>query len=256
MRKLAILSALCVILFLAGCVELTEDVWINPDATGRFKMDIGIFTDDVWVSSGETREDALKEIRKDQIKKMKAKKKKLEKMAFVEEVRISKHYGDKRDHFIYDAQINDIYNLGKVYGEICRGQIDEDTVWRIDVERLKNGNILFRQIFSSKEIEKGKAKKKKEAAETEGRPRYYIVRLHAPKIIVSNGRLAEDRKTVIWKMRMDDLEEMSARTELTAEIQGPLPLRVLIAVILIAGLLIAWVMYSIVKRRMRKHAQG
>ena len=42
MKKFSLILTLLASLFLAGCYDLTEELWINPDGSGRMKFTIGL----------------------------------------------------------------------------------------------------------------------------------------------------------------------------------------------------------------------
>ena len=225
-------------LFLAGCVEVAEEVWINPDNSGRIRIDIGIVRDELAGGENRSTEDIIAEFRSDMIKNMEMRKSRLEKLSSVGYVKLDKNYDEKLDHFIYDVGVKNVYKLGGIYNVIAENQIDGDLNWRIEVKRLENGNMLFRQVFENngtKESVKA-GKKDTEKSGDADKDLYYRITLYAPDIVTTNGSLNDKKDKVTWKVPFDLLSPGEPVHEFTAEIKKRVvfPTPIAAAVIILA----------------------
>lgn len=272
MKKLQILAGLALLLFLAGCVEIREEVWVNGDQSGRIKIDIGIVSEEVPTWGSKNLEEAIKEYRKNMVEGMEEKKQNIEKIPNVKSVKIQQIYDDKKgelDHYIYDVHTKDIANLDDIFQEIRRDDIDEEANWSIKTEKLENGNILFRQVFVYEEAEEDKQIRDKaleeeiaEELDLSDKKRYFSIILHTPKIISTNGEPDEWGRTAKWKVAFDDLsDDASYEKEFRAEIQLPkfkYSLVLLLVVLAISALVIAGIYVSIgkgIKRRKKNEKE-
>jgi len=200
----AVSSILCAFV-LSGCVEIDEDIRINEDGTGQIKVEISVYRDEV-IGYPTSVEDTIEDTRKQMREEMEEKQKNLKKAAYVSDVDIQRYYGENIDHFVYDVTVNDFSALNAVFKEIIRDHMG-DMEWKINITRARNRNMLFQQTFASQEEdEKRKDLTASALSSKDPNEKYYTVKLHASRIISSNGKISKDGKSVEWKIAMKSFE--------------------------------------------------
>lgn len=213
-------------LFLAGCIEILEEVWINADGSGRIRIDIGMSEAIFSMGKKEKGKDPLGDVNKD-FEKTKSD---IEKHPNIKHTDFRQHTDAGVRHFVFDIEVTDPAILNDLQKAIYLGE--RDTLKKADPEKIKpmegaelhvekksDGTILFIRRFGPPGTETA------DSLDREGgelfRSAGYTVRLHAENILSSNGTIDESGKTVEWKIPIDHLMAGKAfRKELRAEI-GP-----------------------------------
>ncbi len=100
-------------------------------------------------------------------------------------------------------------------------QDESDPTGQITLEKLDNGNVRFHQVI---DMSNATADASEEGASLEMgmlsavlSDQYWVVRLHTPNIVETNGEWDKETKTVEWKIPMAQLLSSNSPTELTAE---------------------------------------
>ncbi|MFC1576045.1 hypothetical protein ACFL3J_00075 [Candidatus Omnitrophota bacterium] len=254
LKAASILVILGAILFLTGCIEVTEEVWVNPDGSGRFRFDIAVLSEEIPEEEGLNHLESLGRFRQKMFVDLETKKQKLEKLEFVESVEISKTYNDTKDHYVYNIHVSDIYKINDVFREIYDGLISDELVWKIDIKRRWNGDILFTQTFTNNEsLEAMKASPEDvvplEPGSGTSDKRCYTIIIRSPRIVTSNGKISAKGTEAEWKIPFDELDEADLyRAEFTAVVKGQSP-TLLFAILLIFGIIFITVLYLTFKKR-------
>ncbi len=227
---------------LAGCFEVTEEVWINPDGTGRLKIDMGI--SEALLSESENggksgQRNPIEDISKDFNKA----KQKIEKNPNIKKFDFQQYSDAGMKHFVFDVEVKEVSTLNGLQKAIYSGKKEpaeavetgrmplEQSELRI--EKTAAGNTLFVRTLGPPEegkkdssedgaipdsLEKGFEKLGMSMARTMFGNSFYTVRLHGSKIISSNGKIDDEKKTAEWKVSIADLMGHSGQREFRAEI--------------------------------------
>lgn len=223
--KLARLFTALAALVLGGCIEITQEVWINGDGSGRMTMDLGL-SEQLLSMAGSGGEDPLAKFR-EQAKKTKAE---LQKDPNVSSVAITERKEGGDQHFVYDVQVKDVTRLRDVESRLSSsGPLGEDGKVRdkgeFKIEKQPNGRLLFLMRLQTPKQD-GKGGKQADAlargmAAAMFGNRAVTIRLHAPKIADTNGTLDDQKTTVEWRIPLVDLISEKAGRELRAEVEMP-----------------------------------
>jgi hypothetical protein len=224
-----VLAASC----LTGCYEIHEEVWLHPDRSGRFKFGVIFYGNELYFDEeeGKTRSELIDTFMDDFWNEMETKKEKIGKLPFVESVAIDQDFYEGTMHyFVYDIHVTDVTKLDDIYQEICRGRVEDETVWKIDIRQGPFGRFVFTQVFTDEDALTGKDDETEGGAEDDDSPedretpddtwqdRSYKITLHAPQIISSNGFVDDQRKIAVWEMDIlnpEDFDEFRAVVQLS-----------------------------------------
>ena len=250
MRQLLLAVALITVLALCcGCFEYSQEIWVNPDYSGRIVADFAI-SEQLLSMSALGGGDPVGEVRSGYEKN----KAELESDPNVKSVTLTEDNAESMHHFVFDVSLKDVTKLGRVSEalEPNAGALGDDAPRgrpAFALTRDKGGDVSFHMSLA------GMARRPRE----DGDPfsgmgeamglsmlsgRYFTVTLHAPKFSSTNGELSEDKRTATWKISLAELMSgKGAPNDLQAQIDMPNPLRLLIiggaaALVLIAVVLI------------------
>ena len=205
MKKSSLIVTLLTSLLLAGCYDLTEELWINADGSGRMKFTIGLAENLVAMieGSGESADfcdSAIKD------------KSKLENNVLITSIAITKSSEAGMHYCTIDIDVIDFRNFAEVRNNVIEGDYD-NYEFPFAIEELDQGRVRISQDFTTlgrdgpnqSEIEKAG----QEIAMVMMTPmlagKYINVTVHAPKIESSNGEISADNKTTTWKKPLIDL---------------------------------------------------
>lgn len=220
-------------LILSGCFEMSEEIWISTDGSGRIKEDFIISDALLGLAQGRSQDDLIGRVRE----RYEEAKKDLEKNSFVKRVEFREYSEGGMHHFSLDVTVRQFQNLNEIQKKIPPYIEDSGEESDFRIEKLPSGNISFRQKFGESPAESTEA----EADTSERNPwlkfgefmakasistafgnRYFTVRLHAPKIVSTNGNLDDRMQTAEWKLALVDLlSENPYEQELKAEMHPP-----------------------------------
>ena len=198
------ISLLLLALAGTGCFSMTQEIWINPDGTGRILFDVG-FSDELLSMAKGSGEDPAASLRTD----MEKTKKEMAADPTVSSVETSERSEGGMRHFVMDVHLRQMSGmksmkgLGGPHGETARTN-------DIRVEELPNGNLLFAgryEVPQNTQLDEltREGDDPSRDAMTRGMmgaffaDKYFTVRLHAPRIVSANGTLDAERRTVEWK---------------------------------------------------------
>ncbi|MFV2032885.1 MAG: hypothetical protein ACC663_10350 [Gammaproteobacteria bacterium] len=205
MKKLSLTLVLFTSLLLSGCYDLTEELWINPDGSGRMKFTVGLAENLVAMieSSGESAnfcENAIKD------------KGKLEDNDLISSVVIKKSNEAGMFYCSIDIGVTDFRQFREVRNIAIEGDYDKYE-FPFVIQELDGGRIRISQDFSNF----GRDDPEQSDWEIFGQEmtmalmspmlagKYITVIVHAPKIESSNGEISADGKTTTWKKPLIDL---------------------------------------------------
>lgn len=240
-----------------GCFEYSQEIWVNPDYSGRIVADFGI-AEQLISMSALGGGDPVGEVRAGYEKN----KAELESDPNVKSVSLTEKSDADMHHFVFDVSLKDVTRLGRV-GEAMEpnpGALGEDAPRKrpaFELTRVKNGDVSFHMSLS------GMARRPRDdgdafsgMGEAMGLSmlsgRYFTVTLHAPKFTSTNGQLSEDKRTATWKISLAELmSSKGAANDLQAEIDMPNPLLLLIfaAAALLALIAIVLIISGLMRRR-------
>jgi hypothetical protein len=248
---MAVLTVCC------GCFEYSQEIWVNPDYSGRIVADFGI-SEQLLSMSALGGGDPAGQVRAGYEKN----KAELQADPNVKSVSLAEKSDDSLHHFIFDVSLKDVTKLGRV-GEAMEpdpGALGGDAPQgrpAFELTRVKGGDISFHMSLS------GMAQRPREGGDAFSgmgeamglsmlSGRYFTVTLHAPKFTSTNGELSEDKRTATWKISLAELMSgKGAMDDLQAEIDMPNPLRLLIiaAAALLALIAIVLIVSSLLRKR-------
>lgn len=205
MKKYALLFVLSASLLLTGCYDLTEELWINADGSGRMKFTIGLAENLVTlIESGGQSADFCENAIRD--------KSKLEKNKLVYSVYISKYNEAGMLFCSIDIGVTDFRQFREVRDVAIEGDYARYQ-FPFLIDDLGEGRIRISQDFSNlgrdDPAQTDLDKMGQEMAMALMSPmlagKYITVTVHAPKIESSNGDISADSKTTTWKKPLVDL---------------------------------------------------
>lgn len=230
-------------LLFSGCFEFTQEFWINADGSGRVLMDIAVkdITDPKAQQNANTAQGKPSEFERN----MAEAKERLSKDPNIKSVQMNQFVQDGMRHTVFDIECKDITlfsktmnenakqvaNTSNTNGKVATNGAQEATSQTMVpvIQKLPNGNYSFTSNLEKND----KSKKSKPASNQmeqmtqkwvekifEGR--YYTVRLHAPKVISSNGQVNSTSNMVEWKIPIAQLaSDNPPYKELTAQVSVP-----------------------------------
>lgn len=192
-------------LLVSGCYDLTEQLWINSDGSGRMKFTIGLAENLAAMieGSGESADFCEKSIKD---------KNKLENNVLITSVAITKHNEAGMNYCSIDIDVKDFRNFVEVRNNIIEGDYD-NYEFPFSIIELGDGRIGISQEFSNlgrdgpnqSEIEKAGQEMAMAMMAPMLAGKYITVTVHAPGIESSNGEISSDNKSTTWKKPLIDI---------------------------------------------------
>jgi hypothetical protein len=205
MNKIGLIVTLFTGLFLTGCYDLTEQLWINSDGSGRMKFTIGLAENLAAMieGSGESADFCEKAIKD---------KNKLENNVLITSVVITKHNEAGMNYCSIDIDVKDFRNFAEVRNNIIEGDYD-NYEFPFSIIELGEDRIGISQEFSNlgrdgpnqSEIEKAGQEMAMAMMAPMLAGKYITVTVHAPGIESSNGEISANNKTTVWKKPLIDI---------------------------------------------------
>lgn len=219
-----------------ACLELTQEIWVNADGSGRMSFDVMV--PEALLAMAEESEDGNpfgeNQAAWESLKADPSQVPNLRSLDYQEYVEGEFH------HFLIELEVDDATRLPETMVELEKrtgdeADADEETPQEPEamtppsdmrLEPLGGGKMLFVQTLVSEDIgdvERGESEEADAAQEaflaSMFAGKYYTVRLHAPKVNSTNGALDETTRTVEWKIPMADVMSQKVPQELRAEIE-------------------------------------
>jgi len=221
---LALLLASCTLL--SGCFEFKQEFWIDPDGSGRVLMDIGI------QQMGDANQGGRKQGGSEFEKKMQEARERLSQDPNIKSVKMSQETRDRMLHTVFDIECKDLTKFNESMRENVKksapaGQAGQaqDSMSPV-IEKLPNGDYAFRMSLEREQKKPASNQQMNRLAEQMVERmfagRFWIVALHAPKIVETNGQVSATSNLVEWKFPMTQIaSEKLPYKELTARVQMP-----------------------------------
>jgi len=205
MKNFNLILVLFASLLLSACYDISEELWINSDGSGRMKFTIGLAENlaALMQNSGESADFCDKAIRDET---------KLEKNVLISAITISKTNEAGMNYCTIDLDVKDFRNFAEVRNNVIEGSYD-NYEFPFAIEELGEGRVGISQDFSNLGRD-GPGQSKLEKAGQEMAMammmqllsgKYITVMVHAPEIETSNGEVSADNKTTIWRKPLIDL---------------------------------------------------
>ena len=239
------IGGLLALLFLAGCLDLTEEIRLNGDGSGRLMIDLGV-SEKVNALATLAGNKSPMPFNEEDLRKA------LEDSENIESFTISTRQSNGMAHTVLDAVVRDFTRpLPSLRRSGTAGQGTEEAVAPFTVRRLDNRNLRFvHKLSPLLAPEAGQATNLLAGLALSNR--YLSVRLYG-NIVSSNGTIAEDQRSVSWKIPLSQLlAGTTVINQLEAEVSPPAfagLTTLLIAILIVATLAIGSVV--LIRRRMR-----
>ena len=190
------------VILLTSCVEMSEEIWINSDTSGRLKIDICI--SEKIISFAET----LKTINNDDsfsssIPDLGRIEEELLNESNVKNVVVQEYSDSGTRHYLIDLYAEDLHDLPELSGKIFPNSAKRNiTKSLFSIKDIGKGVLLFKQDFNG-EVKSGKAISKAFLTLVFGDDGISVA-LYAPHISSSNGQVSDDEKMTTWKIFISD----------------------------------------------------
>jgi hypothetical protein len=232
MRSVSIALALAFGMVCSACLELTQEIWVNEDGSGRVTYDIAVPEGVLAMATAGSEEDPLAEARARWAELAEHPETVHNLRSFAADEYVEEDF----HHFVMDLEVEDITLLPQTMDEVGdliavedeEGTEDTDPLAQpadMRFERLAEDRILFVQSLRIEEPDSTAAvdPEMEEASRaflaSMFAGKYFVVRLHAADVISSNGTLDDETGSLEWKIPMADFYGDEAPDELRAEVR-------------------------------------
>jgi hypothetical protein len=216
---------LIAVVSLSGCFDFTQEIWVNQDGSGRLQYGIKLHKG----LSAFSREFNLK---KDPCVLFFRDREDIEKKPGVVSAKISNKTEKELTHCIMDIVVDDFSRLNELQDEVLRDnkttRQKDDFNTRFNLHNKENGLASFTQTLGSKDnaTDSNEDEFDREAHKFANmmflsvlQGSFWSVKLNAPEITSANGKISEDKTSVVWNIQMSDiLIKQDMQLELQAEL--------------------------------------
>lgn len=228
-----ILALALALLTLTGCFDFLEEIWINEDGSGRVRIDLGISTALFSLGGARVREELEREF-KAEAERARA--------AVAQDPDVKKISVESRDdgdlhRIIYELEVRDVTRLPEIHRRLREGSAKlsasgSDAVdFEMRIEETGQG-YRFSQAFGAargKAADGGASVPRKSGADAVAEAfaeqmisamfadKGLTIRVHGPEFASHNGQLAQDGKSVEWKVPFSSIISGEGQT-LQAEV--------------------------------------
>lgn len=233
MNLIRVLLLLIASVACAGCLELTQEVWVNSDGSGRMRLDIALPDGLLQMAADSDGVNPLAE-NLAEFERLKAHPEEIPNLRSVDH---SEYVEGEFHHFVIELEVDDVTSLSETMAEVQkRTSVGDEQAEQADelasqhemkLERVGRDRMVFVQtlvdefratVGSDAETEEmDEASKAFLASMFAGK--HYTVRLHAPKVASSNGTVDATARTSEWKIPLTELMAREGLKELRAEIE-------------------------------------
>ncbi len=216
-----------------GCLELTQEVWVNGDGSGRMRLDIalpqGLLEMAAEAEGGNPLAENLEEY-----ERLKAHPEEIPNLRSVDH---SEYVDGEFHHFVIELEVDDVTALPETMAQLQkRTAVGEEQAEKADelasqhemrLERVGRGRMVFVQsLVDDSQMTEAPGPDMKEL-DASGKAflasmfagKHFTVRLHAPKVTSTNGVVDETARTIEWKIPLTELMAQEGLQELRAEIE-------------------------------------
>lgn len=191
-----------VLLTLPGCLRVDQEIWHNPDGSGKLNLDMGISIDFLNMISSDGQELPNPLTQWEQMKTDPAQQENIVKLE-------TRSYDDQGlRHYAVDVELKDMTKIG----DESRSAAD------FKLEKLSNGNYRFSQTIDLGAQSAAQQMSNGDVA-LAMKDKYWRVTLHVPRVISSDPRAKVDEAagTVSWELPMARIVTAQEPTELWLE---------------------------------------
>ena len=221
----------------AGCLELTQEVWVNSDGSGRMRLDIALPRELLEMASDADGANPLAETL-EEYERLKADPSQVPNLRSVDK---SEYVEGEFHHFVMELEVDDVTLLPETMSQLQkRTAVGEEQENKADelasqhemkLERIGRDRMVFVQTLiddsqaadaSGLDTEEMDAASKALLASMFA-GKHFTVRLHAPKVTSTNGQVDKAASTIEWRIPLTALMAQEGLQELRAEIEldGP-----------------------------------
>ena len=220
-RTLLLLAALS----LSGCFDFTQEIWVNKDGSGKLQFGIKLHQG----LSAFSRELNLQ---KNPCVLFFRDREDIAKKPGVLSVNLSNKTENELLHCMMDIVVDDFSRLNELQDQALRDnkttRQKDDFNTRFSLKNNENGSASFMQTLGSKDnsTDSNEDELDREARKLANmmflsmlRDSFWSVKLNAPEITSANGKISEDKQSVVWNIQMSDiLLNQDMQLELQAEL--------------------------------------
>ena len=227
-----LLTAILCALSLSGCFDAQQEIWINPDGSGRLRIDMGLSRE--LTDVGEEDSSGIEEM----ADRFRNAGRKLAGDARLPSSPVVEEYSDEDfDRVAIELTVNDWRDLPAVNRMILEERQadasvsdDSNRLFLFSLEESEDGNIHYRQPATGTIGETGGTSGDEDFFEGMGRALVgafldeggITVTLHSPTINRTNGDRQSGRTSVRWHVNLEDLLRGDVEIDaFTAEIGAP-----------------------------------
>jgi hypothetical protein len=216
----------------AGCLELTQEVWVNEDGSGRMRLDIALPQGLMEMATEADGANPLAE-NMEEYEKLKADPGQIPNLRSVDQ---SEYVEGEFHHFVIEIEVDDVTALPETMAQLQkRTSLDEEQAEKADelasqhemrLERIGHDRMVFVQTLVDDSGAADASAPDMEEMDAAGKAflasmfagKHFTVRLHAPKVTSTNGTVDEGARTTEWKIPLTELMAQEGLHELRAEI--------------------------------------
>lgn len=197
------------LVMVAGCLEITQEAWIDADGSGRLKITVGVHQEFLVFADDPKNPFAAFYRNKEALGPDVAK------------VNCTEYTRGEMRYFVYDVEIADVTTFNEIYGKVCAGtNAGPGSTETMEVSRSDNGNYVFAYVYERPASEKSTPERKEMLTHLLGE-RYFVTKLHAQRIVSTNGE-CRDGQEVVWTVPMAEMfTDENFRREFNAEVGSP-----------------------------------
>ena len=225
---LFLLSVVC-----SGCLELTQEVWVNSDGSGRMRLDIALPRGLLEMAAEADGSDPLAETLVE-YERLKANPREIPNLRSVDK---KEYVEGEFHHFVIELEVDDVTKLPETMARVQkRAAVGEEQAEKADelaaqhemrLERVGRDRMVFVQNLVEDSRTGAASAPDMEELDAAGKAflasmfagKHFTVRLHAPKVTSANGVVDETAKTIEWKIPLTELMAREGLQELRAEIE-------------------------------------
>lgn len=200
---------------LAGCLDVTEEIRVNGDGSGRLHVDLAV-SDKVTALAALAGDKSPLPFNEADLRTA------LSSSDNIESFTVTTKQGDAMTHTVVEAVVKDFTRpLPRLQTSPTDGSATTEALVPFTIRRLENKNLHFRHELSG--VGNGKAKNQAAGlvAGLALADRNLTVRLYG-NIVSANGNVAEDKRSVEWRIPLAQiLAGTAVLRELEAEIAPP-----------------------------------
>lgn len=228
----------CLLLFMlssacAGCLELTQEVWVNRDGSGRMRLDIALPQGLLEMAAESDGANPLAESMAE-YERLKADPGQVPNLRSVDH---SEYVEGEFHHFVIDLEVDDVTALPETMAQLQkRTALDEEQAEKADelasqhemrLERIGRNRMVFVQTLVDDSQAADASTPGTEEMDAAGKAflasmfagKHFTVRLHAPKVTATNGAVDQNARTTEWRIPLTELMAREGLQELRAEIE-------------------------------------